>query len=463
MAADWARRIAALMVCLAPAMAFADRVLIERAPYQVSLPEQSCAAQQTIRVVADAHQHLGYDNSDLEAIVRRAHAAVWLSCAKVHTLCVEAYLKGSDIRVMNAVASRENNFDLKIAEHDSCTAQQADEAQQDEATGVSESPATLEELIDKAKQADPDALHELAQHYQDNPQQAVADEVLDELTGRPEQIERLQREEKIALLEMLAAREGSGDALTAIREDSLQGEAAADYALGRLYAGDRQAKLPMDDAFLEQEMQIASAKDRQHRASVAAYFFSEAAGKGDTVSQQVAELAGLEDAQATEAQSGKGEPAESDDVERGDQQNAGDGGPAENQQGEASGVDVGAEGDEEQQPGNAANGRALEAGPVPGDALRPGPFGEMSQERAREVVELALMPVPTPQDETVESENGGAQSDSADAADQAASSANGQATSGGQQPPVPAQGQADDQPINEPVPVEQHEGELIID
>ncbi len=454
MAVETWRRGLVLALCLVPVVAAAEQVLIERAPYRVSLPEQACAAQQRIRVVADAHQHLGYDNSDLKAVVRRAHAAVWLSCFKVESLCVEAYLAGSDIRVMHARARREDDFDLKIAAPPDCTPVQA------EATAADNDAAdqTLESVMQRAAQSDAQALHALAQHYQNNPQEAVANDVLETVTGRPEQVAALSRAEKITLLELLAAREGSREALAAIRQDSLNGLASADYALGRLYAGDRQAKLPMDDAFLEQDLHIVEAQDPRDRATVAAYFFTQAARKGDRVAEQIAELAGLEGAQKDGDGSASTDATQAgQDVARADEQ--ANGGPLEHseEQGQGRSALEAAETDA----GNAPDGRALEAGPVPGDALRPGVFVGLSQGDARGVVELALLPAPAPPqsapDQSVEQAED-AQS-GAPAQDSGAPSA---------APAVPTSG-ASGAPSPEPpvapedVPYEQPEGELIID
>ncbi|ORE88605.1 hypothetical protein ATO7_01980 [Oceanococcus atlanticus] len=447
MAVETWRRGLVLALYLLPVVAAAEQVLIERAPYRVSLPEQACAAQQRIRVVADAHQHLGYDNSDLKAVVRRAHAAVWLSCFKVESLCVEAYLAGSDIRVMHARAHREDDFDLKIAAPPDCTPVQA------EATAADNDAAaqTLESVMQRAAQSDAQALHAFAQHYQNNPQEAVANDVLETVTGRPEQVAALSRAEKITLLELLAAREGSREALAAIRQDSLNGLASADYALGRLYAGDRQAKLPMDDAFLEQDLHIDAAQDRRDRATVAAYFFTQAARKGDRVAEQIAELAGLEGAQKDGDGSSSTDATQAgQDVARADEQ--ANGGPLES--GEEQGQGRSALEAAETDAGNAPDGRALEAGPVPGDALRPGVFVGLSQGDARGVVELALLPAPAPPQSA--SDQSAEQAE--DAQSGAPSAAPAVPTSGSSGAPSP------EPPVApEDVPYEQPEGELIID
>lgn len=147
------------------------------------------------------------------------------------------------------------------------------------------------EILEKlAAEGNPDAMQLLSQAYSSNKKIDLNIPLIEALTGRPMVDGDDQRGTASAMMTLDAAAKGSELAVDALQDAGQAGSQASYYALGMMYLLDKALKMPYDQEFLEQELEIesdVSGSGGNGNVDVGLHFLKLAAEDGNSDAQEL--------------------------------------------------------------------------------------------------------------------------------------------------------------------------------
>lgn len=147
------------------------------------------------------------------------------------------------------------------------------------------------EILEKlASEGNPDAIQLLSQAYSSDKGISLNIPLIEALTGQPMVDGDEQRGAASAMMTLDAAAKGSELGVDALQEAGQAGSNMSYYALGMMYLLDKALKMPYDEEFLEQELEIESdvaGSGGSGNVDVGLHFLALAAENGNSEAQEL--------------------------------------------------------------------------------------------------------------------------------------------------------------------------------
>lgn len=147
------------------------------------------------------------------------------------------------------------------------------------------------EILEKlASEGNPDAIQLISEAYSSDKGIDLNIPLIEALTGRPMVDGEDQRGTASAMMTLDAAAKGSELAVDALQDAGQAGSDMSYYALGMMYLLDKAKKMPYDEEFLEQELEIepdVSGSGGSGNVDVGLHFLTLAAENGNSEAQEL--------------------------------------------------------------------------------------------------------------------------------------------------------------------------------
>nr|MBV6630367.1 hypothetical protein [Oceanococcus sp. HetDA_MAG_MS8] len=254
---------------LAPLWVLAAPVVFDDGTYKALLESEACQAPVTVRVEATSPDDFGYLNQRFQDAISQIATKAWLRCPQARELHIQAMMSPATQPVME--------FPVRVAEQWRITPPQTTDP-----TRVAEPAATPE----AAPSMEPTTAIEPGAAQRPSPpadvkewsgrDQPVEDATLARAVGKPEHmVQALSPEEKLALMELLAAQAGSQAAWQKLVAQAQSGSRTAKLALANVLLRTKDHAPMNTPEFLQQVVQMPEGVAEQGSLAAARYLLED--------------------------------------------------------------------------------------------------------------------------------------------------------------------------------------------